>query len=70
MDLKISLAAARVNACMTQDEAAKSMNVSKRTIVNWEKGKVKPTLASLKALAELYKMPIEYIFLPDSTHLK
>ena len=70
MDLKISLAAARVNACMTQEEAAKSINVSKRTIVNWEKGKVKPTLASLKALAELYRMPIEYIFLPSTQHLK
>ena len=70
MDLKISLAAARVNACMTQEEAAKNMHVSKRTIVNWEKGKVKPTLASLKTLAELYRMPIEYIFLPSDQHLK
>ncbi len=62
--LKISLAAARVNAEMTQEEAAKRMNVSKKTIINWEKGLVIPSLASLKALSEIYKMPMDNIFLP------
>lgn len=36
--LQISLAAARVNAGMTQDDVAKKMKVSKNTIVKWEKG--------------------------------
>ena len=35
--LKISLAAARVNAEMTQEDVAKEMHVSKNTVVNWEK---------------------------------
>ena len=34
--LKISLAAARVNAGYTQDDVAREFKVSKRTIVNWE----------------------------------
>lgn len=62
--VKISLAAARVNAEMTQEEAAKRMNVSKKTIVNWEKGSAIPSFASLKALSEIYKMPMDNIFLP------
>ena len=35
-EIQISLAAARVNACMTQDSVAKAMHVSKQTVVNWE----------------------------------
>lgn len=60
----ISLAAARVNAEMTQEEVAKVMHVSKNTIINWEKGKVNPSAASLSMLASLYKIPIGIIFLP------
>lgn len=36
--LQISLAAARVNAGLTQEEVAKNMKISKNTLVNWEKG--------------------------------
>lgn len=62
-DLKISLAAARVNAEMTQEEVAKKMHVSKNTVVNWEKGKVLPSFATLKALSMLYNIPANNIFL-------
>lgn len=64
MDVKISLAAARVNAGMTQSEVAEVMHVSKQTIVNWEKGKIVPKTAQLSFLCQLYKMSIDYIFLP------
>lgn len=63
-DIKISLAAARVNADMTQESAAKALHVGKRTIINWEKGAVIPSFANLNALSQLYKMPVENIFLP------
>ena len=36
--IQISLAAARVNAGLTQEEVAEKLQVSKKTIVNWEKG--------------------------------
>lgn len=61
-EIKISLAAARVNAKMTQEDTAKIMHVSKGTIVNWERGKVIPKPAEAKMLSEIYNMPQDYIF--------
>lgn len=63
--LQISLAAARVNAEMTQIEAAKAMSVSKNTLVNWEKGTSKPSITQAKELAAIYKIPLDYIFFAD-----
>ena len=63
--LQISLAAARVNAKMTQTEAAKAMSVSKNTLVNWEKGTSKPSITQAKKLAAIYKIPLDYIFFAD-----
>lgn len=63
--LQISLAAARVNAEMTQTEAAKAMSVSKNTLVNWEKGTSKPSITQAKELVVIYKIPLDYIFFAD-----
>nr|DAE97179.1 MAG TPA: helix-turn-helix domain protein [Caudoviricetes sp.] len=63
-EIQISLAAARVNACMTQGSVAKAMRVSKQTVVNWEKGISEPKTSQALELSELYKMPLDYIFLP------
>ncbi len=63
--LQISLAAARVNAEMTQTEAAKAMSVSKNTLVNWEKGTSKPSITQAKELAAIYKIPLDNIFFVD-----
>lgn len=61
LDIKISLAAARVNAEMTQDEVAKAVSVSKTTVVSWEKGKTEPKASQLLQLSELYKIPLSAI---------
>lgn len=66
--LQISLAAARVNAGMTQEDVSREMHVSKQTVVNWEKGNSEPTISQSRKLSELYKMPLEYIFLPDKSN--
>ncbi len=58
-DYKISLAAARVNVEMTQNDVAKKLGVSNKTVINWEKGTVQPSLATLNYLSELYKIPID-----------
>ena len=62
--LQITLAAARVNAGMTQEEIAKEMHVSKNTIVNWEKGKIVPRISDMEMLSRIYQIPKDNIFLP------
>lgn len=63
--LQISLAAARVNAGMTQQDVAEKMHISKQTIVNWEKGKIRPKPAQFEMMSRLYGMPVDNIFLPS-----
>ena len=62
--LQISLAAARVNAGLTQGDVAEKMHVSRQTIVNWEKGKVVPGIPEMQMLSRIYKIPQDNIFLP------
>lgn len=57
--LKISLAAARVNKSMTQEEAAKALHVSKKTIQNWEKGVSFPTVKMIEAICDLYDVSLD-----------
>lgn len=59
---QISLAAARVNAEMTQEEVAKALGVSKQTVVNWEKSRTEIDHSQAKKLSELYNMPLNNIF--------
>lgn len=66
--LQISLAAARVNAGLTQEEVAKALNVGKQTIVSWEKGKSEPKMSQSRELSELYNMPLDNIFLPQKSN--
>ena len=67
--LRISMAAARVNAGMTQDEASKALHVTKQTLVNWEKGATQPKVEQAERMSELYKIPYQnIIFLQSKTN--
>lgn len=59
--LKVSLASARINAKLTQEDVAKKMHVSKRTIVNWEKGISSPSVLQADALYNMYNRPKDSI---------
>lgn len=63
--IQISLAAARVNAKLTQEDVAKRMKIGKRTIINWEKGISVPSFADMKMLSDIYGIPLDNIFLPS-----
>lgn len=63
---KISMAAARVNAKMTQEEVASEMHVTKQTIVNWENGKVIPKPAQFKMFCNVVNAPEDAIYLPST----
>lgn len=67
--LQISLAAARVNAGLTQEDVAKAMKVGKQTVVNWEKGNSEPKMSQSRKLSELYGIPIDNIFLPSKSNI-
>jgi hypothetical protein len=70
-DIKISLAAARVNARLTQREVAKKLGVTTNTIVAWEKSRREPSVTQAKALAETYGMPFDsIIFFKAPNNLK
>jgi transcriptional regulator with XRE-family HTH domain len=60
---KISLAAARKNANLTQEEVAKEMKVSKSTIINWEKGKNDIGVIQFDKLCKFYNVPKDIIFM-------
>jgi len=66
--LKITLAAARVNAGLTQEQVAKALNVGKQTVVSWEKGKTEPKVSQSRQLSELYNIPLDYIFLHEKSN--
>lgn len=59
--MQITLRAARVNAGMSQQEAALHLGVLRDTVSRWEHGKTKPKADQLKALCEFYGIPIENI---------
>lgn len=65
--LQISLAAARVNAEMKQEEAAKIMGVDRSTIRRWEKGDKIPDYDETKKLSQLYGVPLDNIFFGKRT---
>lgn len=60
---KISLAAARVNAGLSQQEAAKKLGVSVATLQNYESGKTVPQWGTVQKIEKVYKFPADYIFL-------
>lgn len=68
-NFQISLAAARVNAGMTQEEVSNLMRVSKNTVVNWEKGASEPTISQARRLAEYLNISLDrIIFMPIETN--
>lgn len=66
-EIKITLKAARVNAGLTQDDVSRKMRISKHTLIDWEKGKTQIPYISLTALSGLYKMPMDYIYIPQKS---
>ena len=62
--LKEGLKRARKTAGLTQEELAKKIGVSTKTIMNWEqkvKANTLPTLGTLLQLAELYDCDLDYL---------
>lgn len=66
MPVAITLKAARVNAGLTQKEAAKRLNISKSTLASYEMYRTKPDIEKAKQIADLYGTTVDgIIFLPN-----
>ena len=66
--IRLTLKAARVNAGLTQKEAAEKLKVSNKTLGQWETGITYPNVKKIEALCSLYGVSYEnLIFLPDNT---
>lgn len=58
---KISIKAARVNAGLTQEKAARQLGISPDTLARYEKDSGKLSLEMLNKLSELYKIPTNFL---------
>lgn len=58
---KITLSAARVNAGYSQKQAAKLLDISNKTLCNWEKGKTFPEQPMIEKLCNLYGVTYDMI---------
>lgn len=63
-DVRISYAAARINASLKQEEAAKKLGVSLSTLQHYESGKTSPNWEMHTRMAELYGLPKEMLCPP------
>lgn len=61
--VQISLKAARVNAKINLVPAAKMIGVSKDTLIKWERNSGLVPPVKQKKIAEIYKLPLDNIFL-------
>ena len=63
--MKITLKAARVNANLTLENAAKALGITKNTLISYEKYRTIPDMAMGTAMALLYGTSVDnLIFLP------
>ena len=67
---KITLAAARVNAGLSQDKAANMLEISKETLSNYERGKTTPDWNMVKKIESVYDFPSDFIFFGDELRFK
>ena len=62
--MKVSIKALRVNAELSQQEAADKIGVAPRTLQNWENGVTYPTAVQLVSICSVYNCTMAGISLP------
>lgn len=60
--IRISLKAARVNAGLSKEKAAKRINITERTLSNYENGTTSPDINTAYVISEVYGININNIF--------
>lgn len=68
--MKITLKAARVNAGLSQSEASKRLEVSTKTLQNYESGATVPDWVMVRKIEALYSVKIDDILFLSKIPLK
>lgn len=51
----------RDNAHLLQDDLAEKLNVKRNTVSSWERGRTEPDFESLRKMAEIFGVSVDYI---------
>lgn len=66
---KVTLEAARVNAHLSQMEAAKKLSISNKTLCRWENGVSYPPADKLAEMCALYAVPYDNLIFCSANSL-
>lgn len=61
MPEQLSIKAWRANKGYTQQDVSDILGVSRQTVIDWERGTVKPKGLVIYALAKLYETEVDFI---------
>lgn len=64
-EIKISIRAARVNAGLTQAQAAKALHRNRQAVVDWENGTRDLPDEDLRSMEDVYGIPMENLRIRD-----
>jgi len=64
---KITAAAARVNAGLTQQQASERLGISKASLLNYETGKRMPPWDLVQRMEDVYNFPADFIVFNPTT---
>lgn len=56
----------RIDAKLTQEQAAEALGISRQTISNWENEKSYPDIVSVLKMSDLYGVSLDYLLKGDS----
>lgn len=66
--LQITIKSARVNAGLTQDQAAEALGVDKSTLVRWEKDSTNIPVFYIVKMVDLYGIAFEHFYFGKSAN--
>ena len=61
MDIGSKIKNARIDAQLTQEQAAEALEVSRQTMSNWENGKTYPDIVSVIKMSDLYAISLDHL---------
>ncbi len=67
MEIGSKIKQSRLEAKITQEQAAENLGVSRQTISNWENEKSYPDIVSVLKMSDLYDVSLDYLLKGEST---